>query len=533
MKRVSELLGFKRSGHRSRRQPQQALPLSLTNKVGNHAQEPSTLPSLLAGTSGSHTGQRAQNALGLYISNPSSLLNMSSPQIAFAATPSSSLLATPVTPFPKVSLPDPVPALQAELANARARIALMQQHWVPKTEIEDRVRALARATMTNTTAEQHMRSNSVMPDEEARVREKLERRIVELENQVRILQAKVRPVASFVDLRSKPQRDLPDVASTARGGPSMSSHGSMNTIDHIPATLVDVVVNHDDIVRVNNDGTAPSNPGIRRSSTAQYTFGRHWRTGSSTFGHSSAGGLSQLEIPSKGTLGRHDTRRELSSASSRAPLLAPQSQPEEQQDANRTSENTTSILPDADIREVATPTVEIEDLLHRLSVDHSAFLPPIASRPPTLIVTSNIRERRARARSSAGYSSPSVYSEHFSLAAQSRISPSPTPATNLRILDSVIAQRHGKSPAPGVETEDPRPPGPGGTYSEVEGRVPSTGFYLPAGDRSFVGYEVPPRPDISSPTKSERLTFPELKPAPRRLRSSVALIDWTPPAEPQ
>lgn len=489
------------------------------------------LCALLQGTSGSHTGQRAQNALGLYIANPSSLLNMSSPQIASATTPTSSLLATPATPFPKIPLPDPVPALQAELANAKARIALMQQHWVPKTEIEDRVRALARATMT--TAEQHGRSNSTILEGEARVREKLEQRIVELENHVRILQARVRPVASFVDLRSKPQRNLPELASKARGEVvSMSSHGSMNTIDRIPATLVDGVINHDDMVRANIDGTTPSNPAIRRSSTAQYTFGRHWRARSSTFGHSSAGGLSHLEVQSKGTLGRHDTRRELTSLSSRTPLLAPQSQPEVQQDTNRPAESTTSIVPDPDMREVATPTAEIDDLLHRLSVDHSAFLPPIASRPPTLIVTSNIRERRERARSSAGYSSPSVYSEHFSLP-PSRISSSPTPATNLHILNSVVAERHRKSPAPGVETKDPRPPGPGGTYSEAEGRVQRTSLRLPAGDRSFVGYEVPPRPDIGSPTKSERRTFPELRPAPRRLRSSVALIDWTPPAEPQ
>lgn len=149
-----------------------------------------------------------------------------------------------------------------------------------------------------------------MLEEGAVVREKLERRIGELENEVRVLWAKVRRVTSFVDLRSTPRSEL-GAPVTARGeGVSMSSHGSMNAIDNLAATLVDGVVNHDDMVRANDD-IIPSNHTIRLPiSTVKYTCSRHWRARSSTFGHGFAGGSSQSE---KHTSGRRETRRELES----------------------------------------------------------------------------------------------------------------------------------------------------------------------------------------------------------------------------
>lgn len=70
-------------------------------------------------------------------------------------------------------------------------------------------------------------------------------------------------------------------------------------------------VNHDDMIRASNDNTSPSKHTIPRSvSTAQSTFGRHGRARSSAFGHSSVDRRPHLEIPSKGTSGRHDSRRE-------------------------------------------------------------------------------------------------------------------------------------------------------------------------------------------------------------------------------
>ncbi|KIO16955.1 hypothetical protein M407DRAFT_230108 [Tulasnella calospora MUT 4182] len=430
------------------------------------------------GTSGSHTGQRYQNALGLYIGNPS-LQTVPSPQIA-STTPTSSLLATPITPLPKGSLPDLPTSLHAELANAKSRIRFMEQNWVPKPEVEERVRALL---MTRTAAEEQRKGFwSSMPEEEARVRERLERRIVELENEVRILKAKLRPVASFVDLRPKPQREHSDFSSLSRGDgfPMSPSTGSMNTDN-----LVDGFPSHGSLARVNNNNTTPSNRTSRRSmSMAQQTFGRH-RGRSNTFGYSTMSGASQLEFPSRPTSGRHDSRKELTGPSSRTLLPPSQPQSETQQEkAAGLAESTTSTAPDAATREVVTPTAEIEDLLRRLSIDHSVFLRPITSRPSTLVVASNIRERRERARSSAGYSSPSVYSEHFSLT-QSRISPSPTPPSNLQGIDSVIGQRIQKPHAANAERTDSSSSAPDAAQRECtapEGPAQSTSLRLPAGD---------------------------------------------------
>ncbi|KAG8964198.1 hypothetical protein FRC00_003444, partial [Tulasnella sp. 408] len=241
MQRISDFLRFKRSGHHSRHQPQQAPPPPLGNKTVVRLQEPNASPSTLEGTSGSHTGQRQQNALGLYIAHPSSLQTMSSPHLASTATPASSLLATPVTPHTKTSLPDPVTSLHAEVNNARSRIRFMEQNWVPKAEVEERVRALVRRRL----AAEEQRKGSRPPmleEEEAKVKEKLERRIVELENEVRFLKAKLWPAASFVDLRPKPQRG-PDSASTSfkDGIQTSRSSGSMNTVDEVTDNFVDGV----------------------------------------------------------------------------------------------------------------------------------------------------------------------------------------------------------------------------------------------------------------------------------------------------
>ncbi|KAG8898367.1 hypothetical protein FRC01_010934, partial [Tulasnella sp. 417] len=107
--------------------------------------------------------------------------NASSPQIASTTTPASSLLATPATPLPKTSLPDPLTSLHAELANAKSRIRFMEQNWVPKAEVDERVRALVKSRMA--VERQRKEFRSPMPEEEANVRERLERRIMELENE--------------------------------------------------------------------------------------------------------------------------------------------------------------------------------------------------------------------------------------------------------------------------------------------------------------------------------------------------------------
>ncbi|KAG9049468.1 hypothetical protein FS837_010161 [Tulasnella sp. UAMH 9824] len=528
MQRISDFLRFKRSGHHSRHQRQQASPPPLGNKTGVRAQESNASQSPLAGTSGSQTGQRQQNALGLYIAHPS-LQSMSSPHLASTATPASSLLATPVTPHTKTALPDPVASLHAELANVRSRIKFMEQNWVPKAEVEDRVRALVRRKLA--AEERRKESQPSMTEGEAMVKEKLERRIMELENEVRILKARLLPVASFVDLRPKPQRQL-DLAPTSykHGVPTSWSSGSMNTVDEVTDNPVDGVVNRDSLVRSNNT-TSSNGTSLRSMSFAQQTFGRHRPGRSNTFGYSTNSG----ELSSRPTSSRHDSRRELTSPLSQM-LLPAQPQPEAQQEEVDLAESTTSTPPDAGTREAATPTPDIDEMLLRLSVDHSAFLQPITSRPSTLLIASNLRERRQRARSSAGYSTPSIYSEHISLA-QSRISPAPSAPSNLQAVDSALGQ-HVQVPDDGnAEPEDSSPAAPVANQRECtapeDHRERST-LRLAAGDRSFVGHDqIPSQPGSPSPTKSEQRKVPDLRPPARRQRSPVALIDWTPPTDPQ
>lgn len=111
-------------------------------KTGVRPQEPSASSSMLVqGASGSHTDQRQQNVLGLYIAHPSSLPTMSSPHLASTATPASAVLAAPVTSHTKTPLRDPITSLHAEVTNPKLRIGFMEQNWVPKGEIEERVRA--------------------------------------------------------------------------------------------------------------------------------------------------------------------------------------------------------------------------------------------------------------------------------------------------------------------------------------------------------------------------------------------------------
>ncbi|KAG8978277.1 hypothetical protein FRB90_008506, partial [Tulasnella sp. 427] len=364
---------------------------------------------MAVGTSGSYGGHRAPNALGLYyVANATSFPNMSSPQLASTTTASSSFLATPTTPLPKLTLlPDHLaanPSLHVELASAKARI-------------------------------------------------------LELEHEVKVLKATMRPVASFVDLRSKgAPRGRSDTA-PSRGGecaPSVPSNPSVNTV--APGDAVDSPMRRVNSSKSKKTNRAPDEP-------AHHTFGHQHHATPNTFGYSSAGVASHSDLPNDRPAAQEEPTKKPT------PLLTP--------DRPSNSPIAQSTAPTLDSRNASTPTAEIDDLLKRLSIDYSNFLPGLSSRPPTMFLSSviNNNDDRARAsvRSSAGYTSPSIYSDHFSLAPmrKSTVVPSPTPSSTLQ-----GAFEHDGNPV-----VDPR-----------ESRAQSNSLRLPTTDHSLKGYHLPSRP---------------------------------------